>query len=116
MSYSGKKNIDECLWDSAELDEVNKIKFLTVMQVIVMFIVYTIMAYLGEVKGKETKEGRRGLQFVQEFVYEHFMYFILALFVHTLVARAWHLCLLGIYAVVLDLKAFAMQKEVTRWL
>ena len=60
MSYSGKKNIDTCIWNSEELDEVNNLKFLTVMQVVVMFIVYTIMAYLGEVKGKESKEGRRG--------------------------------------------------------
>ena len=116
MSYSGKKNLDECIWDSNELEEVNSIKFLTTLQVIVMFCVYTVMACLAEIKGVDKKEGRRAGQFVRELVYENIMYFILALFVHTLVARAWHMCLLGIYAVTLVFKAFAMQKEMTKCL
>ena len=90
------------------MEDVNTIKTLTVIQVIVMFVVYTIMAYNAEVKGKGTKEGRRAYQFVEEFIKEHFMYFILALFVHTLVVRSWHLCVLGIYAIIIDFKAFAM--------
>ena len=73
-----------------------------------MFIVYTIMAYNAEVRDKRTKEGRRAYQFVEEFIKENFMYFILALFVHTLVARSWHLCVLGIYAIIIILKAYAM--------
>ena len=59
MVYTGQSKLDQCKWDSNELEDVNSIKTLTVLQVIVMFLVYTIMAYNAEVKCKGTKEGRR---------------------------------------------------------
>ena len=116
MVYTGEQKLQQCSWDSNELDDVNTIKSLTILQMLVMFIVYTIMAYCSETKGKKTKEGLRAFQFVEEFIKEHFMYFVLALFVHTLVVRSWHLCLLGIYAIVIDVKAYAMQSESTKLL
>ena len=114
MSYSGRKDVGTCLWDSNELEEVNSIKFLTTMQVLVMFMIYTIMACLAEKRDKSDQTGKRARQFVEEFVYEHFMYFIIALFVHTLVVRSFHMCLLGIYGVILLCKAFFMQKGITK--
>ena len=64
MSYSGRKDVNECYWDSNELEEVNSIKFLTTMQVIVMFLIYTIMACLAERRPKSDQTGKRARQFV----------------------------------------------------
>ena len=59
MSYSGRKNVDECIWDSNELEEVNSIKFLTTMQIIIMFVIYTILACLAEKRDTSDKTGKR---------------------------------------------------------